>query len=73
VLGDHEQKYISEYVSVFASNLIYLQMLIDSWNTDEDIRLKTRALADILGYQKIEKISELRRQIGHDYQSLQWD
>ncbi|MFP5491999.1 MAG: PilZ domain-containing protein [Bacteriovoracia bacterium] len=72
-LGDHEQKYISEYVSVFASNLIYLQMLIDSWNTDEDIRLKTRALADILGYQKIEKISELRRQIGHDYQSLQWD
>lgn len=71
-LGGHEQKLISDYVSVFASNLIYLQMLIDSWNTDEEIRLKTRALADILGYGDIEKISELRHQITHDYLSLQW-
>ncbi len=71
-LGGHEQKMIGDYVSVFASNLIYLQMLIDSWNTDEDIRLKTRALADLLGYEEIEKLAELRHQVMHDYRSLQW-
>ena len=71
-IGGHEQKIIGDYVSVFASNLIYLQMLIDSWNTDEDIRLKTRALADILGYADIAKVAELRHQVTHDYRSLQW-
>lgn len=72
-LGTGEQKLIADYVSVYASNLIYLQMLIDSWNTDEEIRQKTRALAHILNYQHVEKIAELRRHVSHDYQSLQWD
>lgn len=67
------QRHISDYVEVFASNLIYLQMLIDSWNTDEDIRLKTRALARVLGYRDEVSIAELRHQVGHDYLSLQWD
>ena len=71
-IGAMEQKMVGEYVGVFASNLIYLQMLIDSWNTDEDIRAKTRALADILGYAHIGKVSELRHQVTHDYRSLQW-
>jgi len=71
-LGEAERRIISEYVSVFSSNLIYLQMLIDSWNTDEDIRLKTRALADILGYEKLTKVAELRHRVTLDYRSLQW-
>jgi hypothetical protein len=71
-IGAHEQKIIADYVSVFASNLIYLQMLIDSWNTDEDIKLKTRSLANILGYSSISRIAELRFQVSHDYKSLQW-
>lgn len=71
-LGEAERRTISEYVSVFSSNLIYLQMLIDSWNTDEDIRLKTRALADILGYDKLTKVAELRHRVTVDYRSLQW-
>ncbi|MFP5458113.1 MAG: PilZ domain-containing protein [Bacteriovoracia bacterium] len=72
-LGAKEQKLIADYVAVFSSNLIYLQMLIDSWNTDEEIRQKTRALANILNYQHVEKVAELRRLVSHDYQSLQWD
>ncbi len=71
-IGAHEQKIIGDYVSVFASNLIYLQMLIDSWNTDEDMKLRTRELSKILGYGDIERISELRQQVSHDYLSLQW-
>ncbi len=71
-LGEGERRTIAEYVSVFASNLIYLQMLIDSWNTDEDIRLKTRALADILGYRHLVKVAELRHVVTQDYRSLQW-
>lgn len=71
-LGEAERRIISEYVSVFASNLIYLQMLIDSWNTDEDIRLKTRALANVLGYREHVKIAELRHAVTVDYRSLQW-
>jgi hypothetical protein len=71
-LGEAERRIINEYVSVFASNLIYLQMLIDSWNTDEDIRLKTRALADVLGYTSQSKVAELRHAVTLDYRSLQW-
>lgn len=71
-IGAHEQKIIADYVSVFASNLIYLQMLIDSWNTDEDMKHRTRELAKILGYGEIERISLLRHQLSHDYSSLQW-
>ena len=71
-IGAHEQKIIADYVSVFASNLIYLQMLIDSWNTDEDMKHRTRELAKILAYGEIDRISELRHQVSHDYLSLQW-
>ena len=56
----------------FASNLVYLQTLIDSFNTDDEIKERVRALAEILGYDQIEKIAQLRAQVGHDYKSLQW-
>ncbi len=63
---------IKEYVKVFSSNLIYLQVLIDSLNTDEQNIEKVRLLAPILGYEKEEKISILFKKVQHDYQSLQW-
>lgn len=66
------QKTIADYVSVFASNLIYLQVLIDSLHADEQNLLKIRALSVILGYSKNEKIAQLRKDVMHDYQSLQW-
>lgn len=68
----HEQKLIEEYVTTFASNLIYLQTLIDSFNTDEETRLRVRTLAKILGYSNTEKIAQLRADVTHDYKSLQW-
>jgi PilZ domain len=67
-----DQKIIEEFVTTFSSNLIYLQTLIDSFNTDEETRLKVRTLARILGYVNTEKISELRAEVTQDYKSLQW-
>lgn len=63
---------ISEYVTTFSSNIIFLQTLIDSFNTDEETKMRTWALAQILGYSQLEKIAQLRAQVGHDYKSLQW-
>lgn len=67
-----EQKYIEDYVTTFSSNLIYLQTMIDSFNTDDETKVRARTLAKILGYEDIEKISQLRAQVTHDYKSLQW-
>lgn len=71
-VGTHEQKWIEEYVSTFSSNLIYLQTLIDSFNTDEETKLRARTLGKILGYTDIERIANLRAHVTHDYKSLQW-
>jgi hypothetical protein len=67
-----DQKIIEEYVITFCSNLIYLQTLIDSFNTDEETKIRARTLAEILGYFDTEKIAHLRAQVSHDYKSLQW-
>lgn len=67
-----DQKYIEEYVTTFSSNLIYLQTLIDSFNTDEETKIRVRTLAKILGYDKSTKIAQLRSEVMHDYKSLQW-
>lgn len=66
------QQLIADYVTVFSSNLIFLQTLIDSFNTDEDTKSKVWALAQIMGYKNVDKISHLRSMVGHDYKSLQW-
>jgi hypothetical protein len=71
-VSPHAQKEISDYVNVFASNLIYLQMLIDSINTNEKNLLKIRLLATILHYPEDIKIAELYKTVLHDYKSLQW-
>ena len=67
-----ELKYIEDYVTTFSSNLIYLQMLIDSYNTDNETKLRARTLAKILGYSEVERIAEMRTIVSHDYKSLQW-
>lgn len=66
------QKEISEYVDVFASNLIYLQMLIDSLHSDEKNLEKIRTLSNILNYDEDLKMAHLYKKVQHDYQSLQW-
>jgi c-di-GMP-binding flagellar brake protein YcgR len=71
-LDEQTEKKIIDYVNVFSSNLIYLQVLMDSLNADSQNLAKTRALSSILKYQEGIKISELRKQVMHDYKSLQW-
>ena len=71
-IGAREKKLVEDYVSTFTSNIIYLQTLIDTFNSDEEARMKTRTLAKILGYSEVEKISQLRSAVTHDYKSLQW-
>ena len=66
------QAKISNYVDTFASNLIYLQVLIDSINDDKNNLTKIRIIANYLGYEKDLKISYLRTLVEHDYKSLQW-
>lgn len=66
------QKQISDYVNVFASNLIYLQMLIDSMHASEKNLEKIRVLSEILNYPVDMKIAQLYKQVQHDYKSLQW-
>lgn len=71
-ISDQDQKLVEEYVLNFASNLIYLQTLIDSFNTDEETKIRARTLAAVLGYQEKDRISQLRATVTHDYKSLQW-
>lgn len=67
-----DQKLIADYVNIFASNLIYLQVLIDSLSADSQNLAKVRALSKILKYNENLKIAELRKLVMHDYKSLQW-
>lgn len=71
-ISETDQKIIEEYVTTFSSNLIYLQTLIDSFNTDEETKVRVRTLAKILGYENLDKIAQLRSEVSHDYKSLQW-
>lgn len=64
---------IAEYVDVFASNLIFLQVLLDNTNTHGDSVARTRALAKLLHYPEDIKLALLRKSVSHDYQSLQWN
>lgn len=71
-INSHDQRYIADYVETFCSNIVYLQTMIDSYNSDDEIKVKVRTLANILGYDSSLKISQLRAIVSHDYKSLQW-
>lgn len=66
------KKLIKDYVSVFSSNLIYLQVLIDNQEADELGVEKVRALGKILNYEPEIKMAQLRKDVQQDYRSLQW-
>lgn len=71
-LNPMNQALIESYVSTFSSNLVYLQTLIDSYNSDEETKKRVRALAKVLGYKATDKIAKLRMDVTNDYKSLQW-
>ena len=66
------QKLICDYVNVFASNIIYLQVLIDSLHADKKNLERIRLLSNILSYEPGIKIAQLHKKVQHDYKSLQW-
>lgn len=68
----NDQLKISRYVESFSSNLVYLQVLIDSLTSDENLLSKIRLISSYLGYDKDIKIALLRKTVEEDYQSLQW-
>lgn len=67
-----DQLKISNYVEKFSSNLVYLQVLIDSLTTDESQIKKIRLISEYLGYSNQMKVSYLRKLVEMDYKSLQW-
>lgn len=71
-ISPFDQAKISNYVDNFSSNLIYLQVLIDSINADKNNIAKIRSLSKVLGYASDLKVSYLRKLVEHDYKSLQW-
>lgn len=71
-LSVNDKKMIADYVDVFASNLIYLQVLIDNLDHNEENLVRLRLICGYLGYNREEKVSLLAKKIHHDYQSLQW-
>jgi hypothetical protein len=64
-------KLISNYVSTFAKNIIYLLNLFESMNKNPKNIELIRVVADLLGYDSNEKIAMLRLKVLHDYQSLE--
>ncbi len=70
-IDPYHRNEIAQYVSIYSSNLIHLQLAVDSTNADEDMLRRARALGSILGY-PTEKITQLAALVTHDYQSLQW-
>jgi hypothetical protein len=72
-VGPHprSQKFISDYVSSFARNVIYLLGLFESSGRRADQVDILRNVARLLGYKHDEKLSLLRQNVLHDYQSLE--
>lgn len=67
-----DQKLIADYVTIFTGNIVYLQTIMEQINSSEEALEKSRALAKILGYDSSQKISVLKKEVLHDYKSLQW-
>lgn len=71
-VSNFDQAKISTYVDVFASNLIFLQVLLDSLHSHKTNLTKARKISEYLGYEKDMKLALLRKNVQEDYRSLQW-
>ena len=71
-IGEFDRAKVSHYVETYASNLIYLQVLLDTYTDDPNDLNRLRLIAEYLGYEKNTKLSLLRKNIHDDYRSLQW-
>lgn len=62
---------IKVYVSTFAKNTIHLLNLFESHGNNDSRKKHIRYIAKLLGYVEDGKLSLLRQQVLHDYQSLE--
>jgi hypothetical protein len=70
-VGEDATKAISDYVSTFAKNTIHLLNLFESHGNVDSKKDHIRYIAKLLGYNSTQKLSLLRQQVLHDYQSLE--
>ncbi len=71
-ISSQDQRMINQYVNSCSGNLVLLQTLIDTIDSDRNSLEKTRLLSEYLGYSRDIKISLLRKNVQFDYKSLQW-
>lgn len=67
-IDDHDEVLIENFAQKAASNVSYLQALVDSKNEEP----KVYRVAEILGYSKDLKISDLQNLLQRDLTSLKW-
>ena len=70
-LDDSSQKVIHKYVTVFAKNIIFLLQLFEKNSSKGSNVNIIRKIAFLMNYDGNKKITDLKREVLHDYQSLE--
>ena len=70
-IDDEPQALIKKYVSNYASNIIFTLSLFEQGTHRRDVQDLIKKSLSLLNYPRIEKLSELRQRLLHDYQSLE--
>ncbi|MBT6325805.1 MAG: PilZ domain-containing protein [Bdellovibrionales bacterium] len=70
-LNESSQKVIRKYVSVFAKNIIFLLQLFEKNSSKGSNVNIIRKIAFLMNYDGNKKIKDLKREVLHDYQSLE--
>jgi hypothetical protein len=65
------QRKIKEYVSNYASNIVFTLSLFEQGVHRKDVKDLIYKSVSLLNYPRVEKLAELRQKLLHDYQSLE--
>lgn len=70
-LDDEARIRIKDFVSNYASNIVFTLSLFEQGVHRQDVKDLIRKSVSLLNYPQIEKLPELRQKLLHDYQSLE--
>lgn len=70
-IDSEQQLLIKNYVANYASNIIFTLSLFEQGVHRKDVKDLVMKSISLLNYPKIEKLSDLRQKLLHDYQSLE--
>ena len=70
-IDEEANKLIKTYVSNYASNIVFTLSLFEQGVHRQEIKNLIEKTVHLLNYPKVEKMSELRQKLLHDYQSLE--